>query len=169
MAERKEADVYEEVQAFNDHGKVLSGVHENFLGVRFNDPTLSKVRFGSARFVSGWFGSVRFGSVRYGTVRFGFGWFRSVRFGFCFGSGWFDFVGLVRFGSVRFGSVRFGSSVHERLGCAVFRLSFGSVPPFVCVWPSVRTRTLVLHHPHRRKRMVCCRLWSGAARQTAPP
>lgn len=46
MAERKEADVYEEVQTFNDHGKVLSGVHENFLGVRYNDPTLSKVRFG---------------------------------------------------------------------------------------------------------------------------
>ncbi|CAN0373232.1 unnamed protein product, partial [Laminaria digitata] len=42
MAERKEADVYEEVQAFNDHGKVLSGVHENFLGIRYNDPTLSK-------------------------------------------------------------------------------------------------------------------------------
>lgn len=43
MADRKDADVFEEVQAFNDHSKVLAGVHENFLGVRFNDPTLSKV------------------------------------------------------------------------------------------------------------------------------
>lgn len=43
MADRKDADVFEEVQAFNDHGKVLAGVHENFLGVRFNDPTLCKV------------------------------------------------------------------------------------------------------------------------------
>ncbi|CAM9383134.1 unnamed protein product [Pylaiella littoralis] len=42
MADRKDADVFEEVQAFNDHGKVLAGVHENFLGVRFNDPTLCK-------------------------------------------------------------------------------------------------------------------------------
>ena len=46
MNEQKEADVYEDVQAFNDNGKVLSGVHENFLGVRYNDPTLSKVRVG---------------------------------------------------------------------------------------------------------------------------
>lgn len=38
-----EADVFEEVQTFNDHGKVLGGLHENFLGVRFNDPTLCKV------------------------------------------------------------------------------------------------------------------------------
>lgn len=44
MADRQDADVFEEVQAFNDHGKVLAGVHENFLGVRFNDPTLCKVR-----------------------------------------------------------------------------------------------------------------------------
>lgn len=43
MDDRKDADVFEEVQAFNDHGKVLAGVHENFLGVRFNDPTLCKV------------------------------------------------------------------------------------------------------------------------------
>ncbi|CAN0321651.1 unnamed protein product [Ectocarpus sp. 12 AP-2014] len=42
MSDRKDADVFEEVQAFNDHSKVLAGVHENFLGVRFNDPTLSK-------------------------------------------------------------------------------------------------------------------------------
>ncbi|CAM9411457.1 unnamed protein product [Ectocarpus sp. 8 AP-2014] len=42
MADRKDAEVFEEVQAFNDHSKVLAGVHENFLGVRFNDPTLSK-------------------------------------------------------------------------------------------------------------------------------
>lgn len=45
MADRKDADVFEEVQAFNDHGKVLAGVHENFLGVRFNDPTLCKVPY----------------------------------------------------------------------------------------------------------------------------
>lgn len=44
MADRQEADVFEEVQAFNDHSKVLAGVHENFLAVRFNDPTLCKVR-----------------------------------------------------------------------------------------------------------------------------
>lgn len=43
MADRQDADVFEEVQAFNDHGKVLAGVHENFLAVRFNDPTLCKV------------------------------------------------------------------------------------------------------------------------------
>lgn len=43
VADGKQADVFEEVQAFNDHGKVLSGVHESFLGVRFNDPTLCKV------------------------------------------------------------------------------------------------------------------------------
>ncbi|CAM9383281.1 unnamed protein product [Pylaiella littoralis] len=42
MADRKDADVFEKVQAFNDHGKLLAGVHENFLGVRFNDATLSK-------------------------------------------------------------------------------------------------------------------------------
>lgn len=45
MADRQDADVFEEVQAFNDHGKVLAGVHENFLAVRFNDPTLCKVRY----------------------------------------------------------------------------------------------------------------------------
>eukprot|EP00752_Nemacystus_decipiens_P016349 g14621.t1 len=42
MADHQDADVFEEVQAFNDHGKVLAGVHENFLAVRFNDPTLCK-------------------------------------------------------------------------------------------------------------------------------
>lgn len=44
VGDRKEADVFEEVQTFNDHGKILAGVHENFLAVRFNDPTLAKVR-----------------------------------------------------------------------------------------------------------------------------
>lgn len=43
VADRKNADIFEEVQAFNDNGKVLSGVHENFLGARYNDPTLCKV------------------------------------------------------------------------------------------------------------------------------
>ena len=41
--DRSEPDLLEEVEGFNDHGKVVAGVHENFLGVRFNDPTLSKV------------------------------------------------------------------------------------------------------------------------------
>lgn len=46
--ERGEHDLLEDVEAFNDHGKVVAGVHENFLGVRFNDPTLCKVRKNSA-------------------------------------------------------------------------------------------------------------------------
>ena len=40
----QEFDVLEEVECFNDHQKVLGGLHESFLGVRFNDPTLCKVR-----------------------------------------------------------------------------------------------------------------------------
>lgn len=38
-----DTDVFGEVEAFNDHGKVMGGLHETFLGVRFNDPTLCKV------------------------------------------------------------------------------------------------------------------------------
>lgn len=43
IADKHESDVLEAVECFNDHQKVLAGIHESFLGVRFNDPTLAKV------------------------------------------------------------------------------------------------------------------------------
>lgn len=49
VADRQQTDVFEEVRSFNDNGRVMTGLHENFLGVHFNDPTLSKVSYASPR------------------------------------------------------------------------------------------------------------------------
>ncbi|CAN0208645.1 unnamed protein product, partial [Discosporangium mesarthrocarpum] len=42
LVDKDRTDVFEEVESLNEHSKVLTAVHETFLQVRYNDPTLSK-------------------------------------------------------------------------------------------------------------------------------